>query len=89
MYKVFFKGSFKYEDKGIFDRTHLRFYCKSDMIELFSTHNDLKISKILSINKFNSSKLAILDKVSFGVFSKWLTMQFLLEIKKKQLDVIL
>ena len=29
------EGTFAYEDSGVLDRTHLRFFCKRDIIELF------------------------------------------------------
>ena len=32
--KIFFKGTFKYEDAGILDKTHLRFFCPKDLIGL-------------------------------------------------------
>ena len=31
------QGSFRYADKGVLDRTHLRFFCLTDMIELFES----------------------------------------------------
>tara|TARA_B110000908_G_C10154012_1_gene402753 strand:- start:339 stop:992 length:654 start_codon:yes stop_codon:yes gene_type:complete len=84
MYKVFVKGSFEYEKSGIFDKTHMRFYCKSDMIKLFNNHGDLVINKVFSVNKFVNSKLSFIDKITFGLFSQWLSMQYLLEIEKKE-----
>lgn len=32
--RIYFKGTFKYEERGIFDRTHIRFFCKKDMTEM-------------------------------------------------------
>ncbi len=82
MYKVFIKGSFKYEESGVFDRTHMRFYCQPDMLELFKNHNDLEVLNMVSVNKYNNFKISILDKLTLGLFTKWLSMQFLMEIKK-------
>ena len=33
--KIFLKGDFKYEESGIFDYTHIRFYCRKNIKELF------------------------------------------------------
>jgi 2-polyprenyl-3-methyl-5-hydroxy-6-metoxy-1,4-benzoquinol methylase len=33
-YHVFFRGTFPRHDAGLFDRTHLRWFCKKDVIEL-------------------------------------------------------
>ena len=35
MITIFLKGDFRYEKEGILDKTHLRFFCKKNMIELF------------------------------------------------------
>lgn len=35
--QVLRNGSFKYVDKGVLDRTHLRFFCKADIRELFES----------------------------------------------------
>ncbi len=50
MKKIFFQGDFRYEDSGILDRTHLRFFCKKNIIELFEDQG-LNIIKIVSSNK--------------------------------------
>ena len=33
---LLFKGSWKYEERGIFDKTHLRFFTGKDILEMFS-----------------------------------------------------
>jgi len=38
---IFINGDFKYEDSGILDKTHLRFFTKKNMIELFENNNFL------------------------------------------------
>lgn len=81
-FKIFIKGSFKYEEEGIFDKTHLRFYCKSDMIQLFENDKDLKIKSIVPVNKLRKSKASTLDFLTFGFFSEFLNIQFLLEVQK-------
>ena len=37
LYKIVFKGDFKYEESGIFDYTHVRFYCRKNIQELLET----------------------------------------------------
>lgn len=34
--RIYFKGNFKYDERGIFDRTHIRFFCKQDMCEMIN-----------------------------------------------------
>jgi len=50
MKKIFFQGDFRYEDSGILDRTHLRFFCKKNIIDLFE-NQDYNIINIVSSNK--------------------------------------
>jgi 2-polyprenyl-3-methyl-5-hydroxy-6-metoxy-1,4-benzoquinol methylase len=45
-YKIFIKGSFEYANEGIFDKTHFRFFCKKDMLNLVNSVTDLKMQKI-------------------------------------------
>ncbi|WP_019988359.1 class I SAM-dependent methyltransferase [Rudanella lutea] len=35
--RILLKGSFHYEQSGIMDKTHLRFFCMQDMIEMLTT----------------------------------------------------
>lgn len=87
LYKIFIIGSFKYKDSGLFDKTHLRFFCKSDMEALFDSENDLTVESITSCNKFRKSKASLLDRVTFGVFTQFLSMQYILVVKKEPFDV--
>lgn len=50
MKKIFFQGDFHYQDSGILDRTHLRFFTKKNIIELFENQG-FNILKIISSNK--------------------------------------
>ncbi len=80
-YKIFIRGTFKYEDSGLFDFTHIRFFCKKDMIKLLDFPNILKRISIRSSNKFVKSKASILDKVTFKIFSDFLTVQYIIVLK--------
>lgn len=35
--RIYIKGTFKYDERGIFDRTHIRFFCKKDMSEMIES----------------------------------------------------
>ena len=76
-HKVYIKGNFSYEDEGLFDNTHLRFFCKKDMVTLFNM-SGFKISYIesaLKNYKGKSIKKSI-NKITFGVFEEFLTTQY-------------
>jgi 2-polyprenyl-3-methyl-5-hydroxy-6-metoxy-1,4-benzoquinol methylase len=77
LHKIFIKGSFLYEDEGLFDNTHLRFYCKKDMITLFN-ESGYKVSFIESAlkNYKQKSLKKNINKITFGVFEEFLTTQY-------------
>jgi 2-polyprenyl-3-methyl-5-hydroxy-6-metoxy-1,4-benzoquinol methylase len=83
LYKVVVKGSFEYVDYGIFDKTHLRFFCKKDMKKLFESFPELKIDKIESNLKSIKCKRTTLNILTFGIFEEFLSLQFFLKVRLK------
>lgn len=83
LYQIFLKGSFKYTDSGIFDRTHIRFYCKKDVVGLMSLFDELEIVKIESNLNHISSIKSILNKLTFGFFEQFLSMQYFIKATLK------
>jgi len=83
MYKVFFQGSFRYEERGIFDKTHLRFFCKKDMLELME-NNKLKLVKVYPSFKIrsNARKIKILNFITLGLLSEFLASQYIIIVQK-------
>jgi 2-polyprenyl-3-methyl-5-hydroxy-6-metoxy-1,4-benzoquinol methylase len=84
MVKIFLKGSFKYERSGTFDKTHLRFFCKKDLIELFQQPG-LTLYAITPIINFQSlkSKGFYFNKITNGLFEEFLSQQYVLTVKKE------
>jgi 2-polyprenyl-3-methyl-5-hydroxy-6-metoxy-1,4-benzoquinol methylase len=83
LYKVAVKGSFEYEAFGIFDKTHLRFFCKKDMIALIESIPELKIDKIESNLKHVKCKRTALNAITFGCIEEFLSLQFFLKVSFK------
>jgi 2-polyprenyl-3-methyl-5-hydroxy-6-metoxy-1,4-benzoquinol methylase len=81
IYKIFIKGSFRYAESGLFDKTHLRFFCKSDMEALFNSEPDLTVESIISCNKFIKSKSSLLDKITLFTLTEFLSLQYILVVK--------
>jgi 2-polyprenyl-3-methyl-5-hydroxy-6-metoxy-1,4-benzoquinol methylase len=77
---IVIKGDFKYVDSGILDKTHLRFFCKKNVIELFES-TGYKIEKVT----FKlSPKRKFLLKLSLGLLEEFLVVQYLVLCKKME-----
>lgn len=82
--KVFLKGDFRYQDSGILDRTHLRFFCKKNVKSLLNTP-ELELQKIIP-NFYQDkrwTKRKIANLLSLGLFRNYLTKQYLAVAQKK------
>ncbi|QNL21856.1 class I SAM-dependent methyltransferase [Hyphobacterium sp. CCMP332] len=83
--KIFFKGRFEYRPEGgIMDKTHLRFFCRKDVIDLVAG-SDLKIISVMSNFQtvHDKSWRTIFNKLTFRLFEEFLTVQhFVIAIKK-------
>ena len=84
--KILLRGTFTYEEGGVMDKTHLRFFGKKNIVALLNT-SELKIKKITSNLAWpgqDTKKRAFLNKMSFLLFEEFLARQyFVLTIKNK------
>ena len=85
--KIFFKGTFSYEDAGgIMDKTHLRFFCKRDMLQLLNTD---QLSPVFCKPNFlmksvpKGKKRRIINMLSLGLFKDFLAVQYIIIAKKR------
>ncbi len=84
---IFLKGDFKYSKDGILDMTHIRFFCKKNMVMLFR-QNGYKINSILpgfKLNK-NEGKSKVLNMLTFGIFQDFLAFQYILQASIDNID---
>lgn len=72
-------GKWEYEYWGILDRTHLRFFTKASICELF-IHAGFEISKI---NFEMGLKGKIINILTFGIFRNFVPFKFLILAYKK------
>lgn len=84
LYSILFKGSFEYKAQGIFDKTHMRFFCKKDMINLISSVDNLKLERIIPIQDIGSLnyKRKLFNKISLKIFEEFTTSQYLIKAIK-------
>ncbi len=84
LYSILFKGSFRYTTQGIFDKTHMRFFCKKDMISLIESVEKLKIEKVIAVQNFGNKnpRRKLFNKLSFKIFEEFTTSQYLFKVIK-------
>lgn len=81
--KIFLKGDFRYEESGVFDYTHMRFYCRKNIKELLESSDFKVIQQQSSITNFKGNSLAkTFNKVTFGLLEEFLSYQYFFVIKK-------
>ncbi|OFY41551.1 MAG: hypothetical protein A2X18_06930 [Bacteroidetes bacterium GWF2_40_14] len=76
------KKQWKYEDAGILDKTHLRFFTQKSIIEMFISLG-YEIITIEGINPIRLWKFNILDFLSFGYLTDTRFVQFACVVKPK------
>jgi SAM-dependent methyltransferase len=75
-------GKFEYEEAGIMDKTHLRFFTKTSAIDLLSI-NRLEVDRWIHSPFADKSKSSIFNTMTFGFFRDLLTEQYIIRAVKK------
>jgi 2-polyprenyl-3-methyl-5-hydroxy-6-metoxy-1,4-benzoquinol methylase len=80
---IVFKGDFSYTKAGIMDKTHLRFFCKKNLIDLLDLPS-LKLVKVASnIDPYAATtKTKIFNAITFNLFYDFFVTQFYLVARK-------
>ena len=84
LYRIYIKGDFGYKSEGLFDKTHLRFFCKKNIEQLFTTPF-LKIESIIPIETVRGDKpsfKSVFNLLTFRMFEQFLTLQYIVVAKK-------
>ncbi|HVZ95252.1 MAG TPA: class I SAM-dependent methyltransferase [Chitinophagaceae bacterium] len=83
--KILLRGTFTYEQGGVMDKTHLRFFGKKNIIELLSA-NGLRIETMVSNLAYpvaNTKTRARINSLSFKIFEEFLAKQYFVLSKKQ------
>ena len=81
---IFFKGRFRYRPEGgIMDKTHLRFFCRKDVIDLVEG-SGLRIESVLSNFQtlHEKSWRTVFNKITLRSFEEFLTVQHFIIARK-------
>lgn len=83
--KILINKDFQYAQEGVLDKTHLRFFCKKNIIDLLTT-SDLKPVKCLEAflhhPGFKTRKL--INLLTLGLFKDLLTPQYYVVCEKRK-----
>lgn len=80
--RIVFGNSFRYEQQGVLDKTHLRFFCKKDLIAL-AEGAGLRVEQIAPNFRFKHSvffrrnRLRYLNMLSLNLFPFWISDQMI------------
>lgn len=78
-----FRREWKYEDSGILDRTHLRFFTQKSMARMFAEAG-YEIVSMKGINGYTSGwKFRLLNFITLGLISDTQFLQFAIVAKRK------
>ncbi len=78
---LLFRGDWAYQDAGILDRTHLRFFVRRTAIELMQT-DGLRVEAVLAHGIKRWKLKWILNQLLFGALTDHLAEQFLLRARR-------
>lgn len=83
LYKIVFKGDFKYEESGIFDYTHVRFYCRKNIQVLLETAGYTILKQESSIKNYQGESLSkLINLITFGIFEEFFSTQYFFVVRK-------
>lgn len=79
---ILINKDFKYEDKGIMDRTHLRWFTKKSLVRLFEECG-YKVIKVEGLDPTKSKKMSLINLLSLGYLNEMKYPQFALQAQLK------
>lgn len=75
LYRLIFQADWQYEDSGVLDRTHIKFFTKKTMVKLFE-NSGYAVNSITGLNGTRKGKIRILGPLSFGLFDDIKYLQY-------------
>ena len=78
---LLFQGEWTYKERGILDKTHLRFFTKKSAIQLV-TGSGLKLAFIKGLGLQSKSISSKLNALTIGMFQEFFASQYLIAVEK-------
>lgn len=79
---IYFKGRFDYKDEGLFDKTHLRFFCKANLNEMLAASGFTLEKSIPSFALSKPNKSFYINRLTLGLFEELLALQYVVVARK-------
>jgi SAM-dependent methyltransferase len=76
---LLFQDKWEYQDNGILDKTHLKFFVKETAIKLMES-SGLSVTNVIQSLAFRRS--IFFNVATFGLFKSFLTWQYLIKVKE-------
>lgn len=83
LYNLIFRKDWKYENEGILDNTHFRFFTEKSIVRFFYEIN-FEIVRMEGINPSGNSILKLINFLTFNFFEDTKYLQFAVLAKKKK-----
>jgi 2-polyprenyl-3-methyl-5-hydroxy-6-metoxy-1,4-benzoquinol methylase len=81
LYNIIVRGDFAYTDIGVLDRTHLRFFCRRNILALLTGAGG-QVERISSDLNFKTNLRSRPNRLTFGLFQEFLATQYLVMVRK-------
>jgi 2-polyprenyl-3-methyl-5-hydroxy-6-metoxy-1,4-benzoquinol methylase len=75
--KIFLRGDFAYTTHGLFDKTHYRWFCKKNMVELMTPAGFSLTSVTSNLDLKKGSRTKVFNRLTGRAFEEFLTVQFI------------
>lgn len=79
LWPLLVKGEWEYQEAGILDRTHLRFFTRKTALKLV---DGFEIESVTATGLERGSKAAWLNLATFGLFRPFLEFQYIIVVRK-------
>lgn len=84
VFPLVLRGQWRYGADGVLDETHLRFFTRKTIVELFAS-NDLVLNRLLpEFRLMPKSKSNRLNRFTFALFEDFLAMRYVVDAVKKE-----
>ena len=75
LFKLVFKRDWQYEDVGVLDRTHLRFFTEKSIVALFDACG-FRVDRIQGITETRKTRIRLISRLAPGLFGDIGYLQF-------------